>query len=526
MGSRPNYDGWEGLDHVDQRFVAGNGNQFSLEPPDQGLCVGHGFVMETVNDSLQVFSTSGRAQGEVTDLNTFYGYPPAVDYNTWRRGPFLTDPSCLFDPDTRRWFHLVLTVDVAFDGVPTGTDHLDLAVSRTSSPLGQWDLFSIPTQDDGTEGTPAHGCEAGPCFGDYPHMAVDAYGLFISTNEYALLGTQFTSAQIYAISKRQLAAGGADVPAVHLDHLAAVDQPGFTVWPAAVPGRRYDRENGGTEYFLSSMAASETGNTTGAADRIALWALTNTSSLDSPTQALHMAVATVGSEPYAIPPPSRQRPGDTPLGDCVDAGCLGPDPFTETEAVLDSGDSRMQQVVFAAGAVWGALGTAVQVDGEIQAGIAWFVVSPGGSGGALRASMQAQGYLAVAGQNVTYPAVAALPSGRGVMAFTLVGPGRFPSAAYALLDPGSGAGPVHVAADGAGPSDGFTGYRFFMGDSRTPVARWGDYGAAVARPGSVWIASEYVGQTCSFGNFNLDRTCGGTRTTFANWATRISRITP
>ena len=110
------------------------------------------------------------------------------------------------------------------------------------------------------------------------------------------------------------------------------------------------------------------------------------------------------------------------------------------------------------------------------------------------------------------------------MAFTLVGPDHFPSAAYALLDPDMGVGPVHVAAEGAGPSDGFTGYRFFMGD---PAAgRWGDYGAAVPRPGPIWIASEYVGQACSFAIYNIDRTCEGTRTQFANWGTRISRITP
>jgi hypothetical protein len=34
--SRENHRGWEGLDHTDQRLAAG-GNQFSLEPPDQGL---------------------------------------------------------------------------------------------------------------------------------------------------------------------------------------------------------------------------------------------------------------------------------------------------------------------------------------------------------------------------------------------------------------------------------------------------------------------------------------------------------
>ncbi|MDP9341646.1 MAG: hypothetical protein M3Q23_05985, partial [Actinomycetota bacterium] len=518
---------FDGIDHFEQRS-ANAGNQASLEPPDQGLCIGRGFVMETVNQSLRIFTTAGRAVGEVTDLNSFYGYPPAVDYHNWRRGPFVTDPSCLFDPDTRRWFHLALTVDTSLNGTFLGTNHLDLAVSRTSSPVGAWDLFSIPAQDDGSGGTPYHGCDGGPCLGDYPHMGVDANGLYISTNEYALFGDQFTSAQIYAISKRALAAGDFHAPLVHLDHLSAMGTPGFTVWPAQVPGRRFATDEGGTEYFLSSMAAPEAGNATGASDRVALWALTNTGSLDSPAPAVRLSVAVVPAEPYAMPPPSAQRSGDLPLGDCLNSACLGRDPFTEVEATLDSGDTRMQQAVFAAGSVWGALDTAVQVDGEVRAGIAWFLVTPAWSGGVLSASVRAQGYLAVAGQNVTYPAVAALSSGRGAVAFTLLGPDHYPSAAYALLDPETGVGPVHVAAEGVGPSDGFTGYRFFVGgQSGVPaVARWGDYGAAVARPGSIWIASEYVGQTCTYPIFLLDDTCGGTRTQFANWGTRISRIQP
>jgi hypothetical protein len=175
--------------------------------------------------------------------------------------------------------------------------------------------------------------------------------------------------------------------------------------------------------------------------------------------------------------------------------------------------------------VWGALDTAVEVGGQVRAGIAWFIVTPAWSGGLLAPSLRAQGYVAVAGQNLTYPAVAALPDGRGAVAFTFVGPDHFPSAAYALLDATTGAGPVHVAAEGAGPSDGFTGYRFF-GDGDTAVARWGDYGAAVARPGTIWLASEYIGSTCSYAWYAQDPTCEGTRTQFANWGTRVSRIVP
>ena len=50
---------FEGLNFNNQRFANG-GNQFSVEPPDQGLCVGNGFVLETVNDVLRVTTPMAR----------------------------------------------------------------------------------------------------------------------------------------------------------------------------------------------------------------------------------------------------------------------------------------------------------------------------------------------------------------------------------------------------------------------------------------------------------------------------------
>src|SRR5207249_4306871 len=48
--SNPQFNtGFEGLNHYQQRYARG-GNQFSVEPPDQGLCVGNGYVVEAVND--------------------------------------------------------------------------------------------------------------------------------------------------------------------------------------------------------------------------------------------------------------------------------------------------------------------------------------------------------------------------------------------------------------------------------------------------------------------------------------------
>src|SRR4029453_2887750 len=79
--SRENHRGWEGLDHADQRLAAG-GNQFSLEPPDQVLGVGHESpngpefgpeVVESVNDALTFYDASSSQFTPPISLSEFYG---------------------------------------------------------------------------------------------------------------------------------------------------------------------------------------------------------------------------------------------------------------------------------------------------------------------------------------------------------------------------------------------------------------------------------------------------------------------
>src|SRR5213079_2983157 len=98
-----------------------------------------------------------------------------------------------------------------------------------------------------------------PCLGDYPHIGADANGFYVTTNSYPWAGNGFDGAQIYAFSKRQLAANLDNVSMVHLDTFGKVaaasdagsTQPGFTVWPAQSPGSgSFDAASGGTEWFL------------------------------------------------------------------------------------------------------------------------------------------------------------------------------------------------------------------------------------------------------------------------------------
>ena len=515
---------FDGLNFHDDRF-ANNGNQFSSEPPDQGLCVGNGFVVESVNTVLSIYDTSGTRLLAPVDLNTFYGYPAEINRSNGAVGPMLTDPSCYYDADTQRWFHVVLTLDrIGTTDNLAGTNHLDIAVSTSADPRGPWNIYRLPVQNNGTQGTPNHNCALGFCLGDYPHIGADANAFFITTNEYSLFGPGFYGAQIYAVSKRALAAGA---PAVNVVLWSTAD-PGsptfaFTVWPAISPASQYKNDNGGTEYFLSSDAVFADN---GVSNEIWVWSVTNTSLIDTAPQALVLNASTVGVKPYAVPTSLiAQKPGNTPLRDCVaDPACA---PLLGASAVsypaprsLAHNDSRMQQVIYANGKLWGALDTDVQQDGGVHgSGVAYFVLNPASG------VMFANDTLALPDASLSYPALAVTPSGRGVITFTLAGPNDYPSAGYAGIDAKVGAGEVHIAAAGMGPWDGFTGLPILAGIDRP---RWGDYGAAVADGDLIWVASEYIAQTCTYAQYKAAPfgQCGGTRGAGSNWATRISKITP
>ena len=577
--------GFEGLNHYQQRYSRG-GNQFSVEPPDQGMCAGNGYVVEAVNDVFNVFDTSGnsvlpdntstnivsgfpRNVNHAIDLNSFYGYPAAINRSTGVRGQFVTDPSCLYDAATQRFFVVVLTLDTLPSGAFTHVNHLDIAVSQTSNPTGSWNIYRVDVTNDGTN---TGGTNPGPYLGDYPHIGADANGFYITTNAYPWCCNGFSGAQIYAFSKAQLAAGAATVNMQHIDTSGTVNapsdagptQPGFTVWPAQSPGAtNFNLDNGGTEYFLSSNAADEAthpkAGTGGSyvSNQIVLWTLTNTSSLNT-VPAVGLSNKLLDVNTYALPPKQKQ-PGsgtlatiDTPQGYCINdtttstvagVGCwrllFGAQPaHNEVISRPDSNDTRMQQVTYANGKVWGALDTALNPDaGPQRAGIAWYIVKPSPAAVAL------QGYLGATGHDFTYPAIGVTQSGRGIMAFTDTGDTTNPSAAYASIDANAGIGAWNDVPGGLGAAqdDGFTSYKAQVGNP--PRTRWGDYGAAAVDGNSIWIASEYIAQACQYTDWggpfftggtgdNLLGTCAGAahgpgkRTALANWSTRISKFTP
>jgi hypothetical protein len=92
--------------------------------------------------------------------------------------------------------------------------------------------------------------------------------------------------------------------------------PGFTVWPSTSPAQDFATGAGGTEYFMSSNAAEEA-NGDGTSRDLLVWSLTNTESLNTATPDLKLDVTVRRVGRYGLPPLSDQKPGDFPLGRCL-----------------------------------------------------------------------------------------------------------------------------------------------------------------------------------------------------------------
>ena len=485
------FNGFVGLDQFQQATAftgfadADNGQ---LEPPDQGLAVGNGFVVEPINNAIEIFSTGGQSFG-FEALSLFFGLAPTFFVSNGQIvppfGPFLSDPKAYFDATNGRF--VVTELEIGID-VNTGnfgsTSELLVAVSQTNNPLGTWNVYTLDTSQDGD--ARFGGCPTG-CFGDQPLIGADGNGFYIATNAFTLPPGRFRGAQLYAISLAALeSGGGGPIAAVHFSNINVVPgEAARSIQPATIPpGGTFEAAAGGTEYFVSALDPTHTVD-----NRVSVWALTNTSSLNSvPTVQLSNTI--VDTEVYGFPPATDQMNGPTPLRNFL--ATLG---FKNHEELIAANDDRMQQVMFANGMLWTAVPTKVKPAGQgpIRAGAAWFILTPSLAGGTLSASVTNQGYVSIqsAQQNsVLFPAVGVNSAGKAAIVFSIAGENFFPSAAYATLDSSTGTGSIVITAPGFAPDDGFSGYFPFI---ISRAGRWGDYSAAVAdEQGNLWMATEAI----------------------------------
>ena len=240
--------GFSALGGVQQAATAGG---VDLEPPDQGLCAGGGYVMEFINNALAIYNKSGaQLMGAVGSATAFL--QPTTD--------FFSDPRCYYDAPTQRWFYQEFVV-----GATTATQFE--AVSNTQDPTGTYTVYSWDTTDASTAGC--------PCFGDYDQFGADANGIYIATDEFSISPTgPYNGVIIYAISKALLetAAATGILPPVFAYRLTKdpFGQPYIVAPTSTPPGAKFAPN---TEYFVESNGNASSDN------HLVVYALNNTSQL-------------------------------------------------------------------------------------------------------------------------------------------------------------------------------------------------------------------------------------------------------
>jgi len=558
-----------------------NGGLFGedIEPPDQGLCAGNGFVMESINiGEIQVYNAHLQPVTGITGLDSLMGLT-GLGYSSGG------DIMCEYDADNGgHWFitEIVSTTTSPFTGCFAGITEgcrEGLAVSTTDNPLAtSWNIYFI---DPNTLSPADPG--AGHLLNDYGKMGMTRDALLFFYDEFNLSGSlpacpafgceEFNGAQQLAIQKKSLELGFLTSNLVH-ENMGTdpfIQPPdgscdsgptaGVTCWyqviPAMTPSGQFDNNYGGTGFMAATLDFNSFTFGNGPGDnRAAVFYWTGLTWLnsagcsacslisfggqlftgvDSYVDSGQACPASLGN-PCGMAP---QRFGTLDLGtNCESFGLASAQPCPE-EGLATNGDG-VTQASYDGGQVWFTVNTLINesfgASNEIHVGAAYFVVGTGSfHGGSHLLTLTSQGYVAAAHEDLAFPTLVGAPSAWGaLMSFTLSGNGGptaadgggfFPSSAYGRVTTGSGGlvgSTIHVTSLGAAPQDGFSEYQGLPGPIRP---RWGDYGAAVFVPGSgFYFASEMIQYpNCNPAYFaGVDDTCNGTRDPFANFGTSIN----
>jgi hypothetical protein len=581
--------GVKGLNAVDSSEQSTNTLQQDIEPADQGVCAGNGYVVEANNiGELLIFNKGLHRKSSVIPLDTVMG----LTSRGWSGGG---DISCLYDYNNGgHWFFTeIVSASSESSGGPfsgcfaavANACYEGIAVTVGSNPFGPYNVYYANANYNPAEpGYPY-------LLNDFAKIAVsqDAFELFY--DEFPLNGSVpglgggfFNGAQELAFNKNALERGlpvangaGKPNPAFTLaienmgllptpDGTCLSDNqfhsPGITCWYSVIPTMppdpsQFDNSHNGSAFMLDTLDYYGQGD-----NRIAAFDWTGLHNLNSPgcsaCSGIHFGGQLFSGVQfyYGEGVPAAQKSGPIPLGDeCGAAGLStgSPPPASCPEGGIATNGDNLTQASQAQDQLWGAVTTEIdqtyssESTPEVHQGVAYWVIGTRSFDRSGKFSFTSQGYVSPAHEDLEFPAVAAegYPrqdggNGKAVITFSLSGNGGptaadnggfFPSTAYGRLashSDGLLGSRVNIADLGQAPADGFTEYLGYPGATRP---RWGDYSAAVFLPwsgGRTYFATNYIQYpNCTGSAFTLTPgTCGGTRDGFANFGTSVNFVVP
>jgi hypothetical protein len=570
--------GVKGLKAVDSGTLSTNPNG-DIEPADQGLCAGNGYVVEDNNlGEVLFFNTRLQRVSSVIPLDTIMG----LTAKGWSSGG---DIMCQYDySNGGHWiFTQFVSASTEASGGPfagcfagvANTCFEGIAVTKGSSPFGPYNVYFLNSNYNPAEpGAPF-------LLNDFTKIAVSRDAFLLFYDEFPLVtagigGGFFNGAQEYAIDKNALERGlPVSLPSgkpnpffnVAIENMGTLPTPdgtcasdnatgaaGVTCWFSVIPAMppdpgQYDNSHGGSAFMLETLDFFGQGDS-----RIAVFDWTGLSALDSPGCVFCKALKFGGQLFSGVQPyfynfavaGAPQKAGPIPLGDECGAAGLSTGttpPASCPEGPVATNGDNFTQASQAQGQLWGAISTNVaesfKGSSETHQGAAYWVIGTDSFDRSGVLSFTGQGYVAPAHEDLAFPDIAAGDFGPAALFFTLTGDGGptgadnggfFPSTAFGRLFAGSStllASKVSVVDLGQSPTDGFSEYQGFPGPTRP---RWGDYSAGVydAGSGKIFFATNYIQYpNCAPPAFTLAlATCGGTRDAFANWGTSVNSVAP
>ncbi len=396
---------------------------YRTAPPDTGGAVGPNHVVTMLNAQVQIQSRAGEVRaGYPIDLNSFWS----------ALGNFTDtyDPRIQYDAAEDRW--------IATAGVNPGTAKAALLIgaSQTGDPGAGWSMFRI---DVGATGY----------WADYPVLAFNANWVVLSANIFRLppLGA-YERTDVYVFGKPDLYGGGAGQYLTFSD-----DQGAFS------PARDSDNSSPGTLYFLQAF----TGDT----------ATIRVSTLTGPP----------GAEQFTA------GAGEIPVQDSWAESSPNDYDFAPqfgSWARVDTGDSRLQNCVMRAGAVWCVHTVFLPAGKPNRAAVQWFQVDPA----AYRLVQLGRIEDPAGGVFYAFPSVAVNKNNEVLIGYTRFTTDGYPGAAFTLRaasDSPDAPGRRTVFKQGEAP---YIAIGYDEGSNR-----WGDFSATVVDPAddvAFWTIQEYA----------------------------------
>jgi hypothetical protein len=565
--------GVKGLNAVDSAELSTNLLVGDIEPADQGLCAGNGYVVEANNlGEILVFNTALQRKSSVISLDTLMG----LTSRGWSSGG---DISCLYDYNNGgHWFftEFVSSTSEASGGAFAGcfaavanTCYEGIAVTVGSNPFGPYNVYFLNANYNPSEpGYPY-------LDNDFAKISTTQDAFLVFYDEFPLNGGGlgggfFNGAQEFAFDKNAFELG---LPATDPHFTVAIENMGLlptpdgtcavngTCWYQAIPAQppdpsQYDNSHGGSGFILDSLDFYGQGD-----DRIAVFDWTGLENLNSRNCSKCAGIQFGGqlfsgvSFYYGEGFLGAQKSGPIPLGaECGAAGLSvgSPPPSSCPESGIATNGDGFTQVSQAQYQLWGAISTEINQTyssgtPEVHQGAAYWVIDTFTFDLFGVFSLTSQGYVSPKHEDLEFPAMAAEGyffqdggNGGAIMTFTLSGNGGptgadhgglYPSTAYGRLTSTSNGllgSVINIADLGQSPQDGFTEYQGYPGPTDP---RWGDYSWAIYLPGSggrIYFSTNYIQYpNCTGSAFTLTLgTCGGTRDGNANWGTSVNFVVP